>query len=188
MKNLLLTVLILCSAFCSAQIVKDGELFSDVVTFEGKVVFLKEFKLKETDPDKSFPQLKEWARENFSRDPFVSSVRYDAKNKEIIAKSRIELLLPPNSKGVKETIVMRYRVNAFIFQDKCVLEVKDISYMYNSNADKNAQKIFKAEEMITNLALKESGPLSELKANTRKGTIYYLNELTQGLKTAVQGY
>lgn len=176
----------MCPIVCSAQIVKDGQSISDVTTFEGKVVFLKELKLNNPNAEQSYLLLKEWARENFSKDPFVSSVRYDAKNKEIIAKSRIELVLPPNSKGVRETIIMRYRVNGFIFQNKCVLEVKDITYMYNSSKEKNAQKIFKAEEMITDSALKEQGTLMELKANTKKGTIYFLNELVLGLKSAVQ--
>lgn len=186
MKKLLLIISFLYSIMCSAQIVKDGEAFSDVTTFDGKVVFLKELKLNAGDSEKNYKVLKEWGRENFSKDPFVSSVRYDARNKEIIAKSRIELLLPPNAKNVREKVVMRYRLNAFIFQDKCVLEVKDISYMYNSTTEKSAQKIFRAEEMITNQVLEEQGALNELRLNTKKSTLYFLNELLDGLAAVIK--
>lgn len=187
MKHIILTIIGLLSvALASAQIAKDGELFTDVKTVDGNVVFIKEINLPDRDSS-TFSKLREWAKENFGKDPFVSSVRYDAKNMEIIAKSRIELLLPPDSKNVKEKVVMRYRLNAFIFQNKCVLEVKSISYMLD--ASKKAlvkQTVQKAEDMIVDSVIKTDDPLFELKKNTQKSTIYFLNELALGLEKAME--
>lgn len=187
MKHVVFTIIgLLCTIFGFAQIVKDGDSFADVVTVDGNVVFIKEINLQTKSPA-TFSKLKDWAKENFGKDPFVSSVRYDQKNEEIIAKSRIELLLPPDSKNVREKVVMRYRLNAFLFQNKCVIEVKSISYMLDSSKKTIAgQAVVKAEDMIADGAIKAEDPLAELKANTRKSTIYFLNELVEGLESSIK--
>lgn len=169
-----------------AQIVKEGDVFTEVTEVEGKVIFIKEINLSE-EVDVAYPKLKEWGRENYGKDPFISSIRYDDRNKEIIAKSRVELLLPPNTKNVREKVVMRYRLNAFLFQDKCVLEVKEISYMLDSSKKTASKKnVLRAEDMILESAIEAEESLKELKENTRKSTIYFLNELVKGLEKAVE--
>lgn len=174
--------------FCSlisisgfSQVVKLGESFSDVPMVQGKVVFLKEIPAKKGfSTDANYNVLKDWAKNNYGRDPFISSVRYDTRNKEIIAKSRIELLLPANTKGVREKMIMRYRVNTFLFEDKCVLEITDISYMYqNTKGDQTLPKIVRAEDFITDKALDINDILTELRSNTRKSTLFFLNELAK---------
>lgn len=169
---------------CSAQIVKDGEKFTDVTSVDGKVVFIKEISLAERTPV-TYEKLKEWARDNFGKDPFISSVRYDAKNNEVIAKSRIELLLPPDSKNAREKVVMRYRLNAFLFGSKCVMEVKSISYMVDS-AKKTGQAVLKAEDVIVDSVIKADDPNFELKKNIQKSTLYFLNELAKGLEVIME--
>lgn len=180
-KYLILMISVLSFTVSYAQIVKKGETFTDISVVEGKVVFLKEVPLKKGfSKDANYELLKDWAKKNYGKDPFISSVRYDGKNYEIIAKSRIELLLPANSKGVREKMTMRYRVNGFLFQDKCVLEVRDISYMYqNTSGEDKLPKVIRAEEFITNDIIDANGNFQELKLNTRKSTIYFVNELAQ---------
>lgn len=178
------TLYIICS-FISlsgfAQVVRQGELFVNVSEIQGKIVFLKEIPTKKgISPDASYNTLKDWAKDNYGRDPFISSVRYDNRNKEIIAKSRIELLLPPNASGVREKMIMRYRINSFIFDNKCVLEITDISYLYeNTKGDKTLPRVIRAEQFITDKALKTDDNFQELRSNTRKSTLYFLNELTK---------
>lgn len=164
-----------------AQVAKQGELFSDISIIQDKVVFLKETPCKKGfSTEVNFNILRDWTKANYGRDPFISSVRYDTKNREIIAKSRIELLLPPNTKGVREKMIMRYRINAFLFDDKCVLEITDISYMYqNTKGDQKMPKIVRAEQFITNKALELNDDLQELRSNTRKSTLFFLNELSK---------
>lgn len=154
---------------------------TSVPLVQGKIVFLKEIPSKKgISAEDNYNILKDWAKENYGKDPFISSVRYDAKNNEIIAKSRIELLLPANSKGVREKMIMRYRINGFLFEDKCVLEITDITYMYqNTKGDKTLPKVIRGEDFITDDALRTSDHLEELRQNTRKSTLYFLNELTK---------
>lgn len=137
----------------SAQITKLHEDVKEVHVIDGKVAFLKEIPSPEKySRSANFQKLKDWAREEYGKDPFISSVRYDSRRYEIIAKSRIELLLPIDSKNIQEKFIMRYRVNGYIFPDRCVLEVTDISYMYqkvNGDASKSLPRVVKAEEFIT---------------------------------------
>lgn len=175
----------LCS-MSFAQVVKQGEKFMEVSEVEGKVVFLKEIQLKEgTSESDNYQILREWAKVNYDRDPFRSSVRYDNRNREIIAKSRVELVLPIDTKGVREKMIMRYRINAFLFQGKCVLEVTDIIYLYeNTKSDKQPfPRLIRAEDFITDKQLEEIGGHLEFKQNTRKSTFYFLNELSQDLES-----
>lgn len=185
-KYLLVIAYLLFSVTGFAQVVKQGEKFMDVTEVEGKVVFLKEIQLKEPlAVEKNYEILQEWAKVNYGKDPFISSIRYDSKNHEIIAKSKIELVLPIDTRGVREKMVMRYRLNAFLFQGKCILEITDISYLYE-NADSANQpfpRIVRAESFITDKKLEEIGTHLEFKQNARKSTLYFLNELSKDLET-----
>lgn len=162
-----------------SQVVKLGEPFTTVPVINNEVTFLKEIPFKSGfSADATYKLLQEWGKDNYGRDPFISSIRYDARNKSFIAKSRIELLLPANSKGVREKMIMRYRVDGFIYEDKCVLEISDISYLYeNSKNNKLMPRIQKAETFITDQAIDDGGELKEYMINTRKSTLYFLNQL-----------
>ncbi|MDR3059347.1 MAG: hypothetical protein LBU84_14570 [Prevotella sp.] len=179
MKKILLYITCsLLSITCFSQVVKQGEQFTKVPVLEEKVIFMKEIPLKSgLSAEDNYKLLKEWAGINYGKDPFISSIRYNLDNKEFIAKSRIELLLPANSKGEREKMIMRYRVNGFIFQDKCVLEIIDISYLYENSGKGNLlSRVIRAEDFITDKALEDNNHL-EIKTNTRKSTLYFLNEL-----------
>lgn len=183
-KYISIVIGILLSINGFAQVVKQGEKFTSVSEVEGKVTFLKEIPLKEgMSVDGNYKLLKDWAIVNYGKDPFVSSLRHDTKNKEFIARSRIELLLPANPKGVREKMVMRYRINGFIFQDKCVLEITDISYLYeNSSKNKLLPRIIRAEEFITDKALENEDEIKEYRVNTRKSTLYFLDEISENFE------
>jgi len=178
-KSLLYIIFSILPALCFAQVVKEGEKFTVVPVAEGKVTFLKEVPHKSgISVEANYKLLKDWAIVNYGKDPFISSLRHDTKNKEFIAKSRVELILPANSKGVQEKMVMRYRINGFLFQDKCVLEITEISYLYeNSNKNKLLPRIIRAEEFITDDAVAKEDEVKEYKENTRKSTLYFLDQI-----------
>lgn len=181
---LLIIVCFLFSITSFAQVTNRGNKFTEVYEVDGKVVFIKEIQSKSNLSTESvYAILKNWAKDNYGKDPFISSVRYDGENHEIIAKSRIELLLPANSKGEREKIVMRYRVNSFIFQEKCILEITELVYLYdNPKKAKILPRVSRAEDLITDSAIAINDNVSELRANTRKSTLYFLNELADGLE------
>ena len=182
MKKIATYILVsLLSSMSFAQVVKQGEKFTKVPVIEGKVTFLKEIPLKGDIPaEENYRLLKEWAIVNYGKDPFISSVRHDPNNQEFIAKSRIELLLPANAKGVREKIIMRYRINGFIFRNKCVLEITEISYLYdNSKNKKMLPRIIRAEDFITDNALTIKDELVEFRINTKKSTLFFLDEISE---------
>lgn len=164
----------------SAQIIRKGDLFTKVYLVNDKVVFIKEIPSnKGISKEANFKILRDWAKENYGRDPFISSIRYDAKNTEFIAKSKIELLLPQNSQGIREKMIMRYRINGFLSGDKCILEITDISYLYENAKRSNIDlpHVIKAENFITDKDISIRDNLTEIKNNTRKSTLYFVNEL-----------
>lgn len=184
-KLLLIVISILFSLSGHAQIVRKGELFTKVDEVGGKVVFIKEIPIKSNKTlNDNYQRLKEWAKENYARDPFISSIRHDSKNHEFVAKSKIELLLPQNSKGIREKMIMRYRVNGFIIDGKCVLEITDISYLHESSKQSEVKlpRIIKAEVFITDKAIAIKDEFSEIRENTRKSTIFFINQLTQNFE------
>lgn len=180
-KTILYLICSLLPLLGSAQIVKLGERFTKVPVIEEKVTFIKEIPTRKgVSTQVSYKLLKEWAADNYGRDPFISSVRYDAAKNGFIAKSRIELLLPANSKGVREKMIMRYRINGFLHNENCVLEVTEISYLYeNSNKSKLLPRVIRAEDFITDDAIAAKDELQEYRVNTRKSTLYFLEELTK---------
>ncbi len=175
---------ILCSLISVSgfsQVVKLGEKFTNVPIIEKKVTFLKDIPAKkDVTDDENYKTLKDWAIVNYGKDPFISSVHHNQKNREFVAKSRVELLLPADSQGVREKMIMRYRINGFLFQDKCVLEVTDISYHYdNSKKKRKLPRVIRAENFITDKAILKKDSLQELRENTRKSTLYFLNEISR---------
>ncbi len=167
-----------------AQVVKLDERFTKVPVIEEKVTFMKEIPMKDGISEKdNYNLLKQWATDSYGRDPFISSVRHDGTKQEFIAKSRIELLLPVNSKGVREKMIMRYRINGFLFKEKCVLEITEISYLYeNSKKNMVLPRVMRAEDFITDQATAIKDEQQEYKINTRKSTLYFLDELSKSFE------
>lgn len=166
-----------------SQIVKTNEIFENVYTFDGKVVFIKQIQPTSNSLDRNYLALKEWARINFAKDPFNSSINYNDKDKKITAQSRIELLLPENEKGIREKIIMKYRLNGFFDGNLCVMEISNISFINDSKANENTlQQKIKAEDMITDRAILINDTNKETRMNIRKNTLYFFNDLVSSLQ------
>lgn len=171
----------LLSGSSFAQVLAQNEKFTYAPLFKNQVVLVREIPLNNSDPEKSFHKVKEWGKERYASSPLISNIRYDNTNKEIIVKSKIELLLPENNDKVREKVVMTYHLNTFIFNDKCVFEVKGITYKLH-----NVKRSVKAEDIITQSALEVSGPQQELRVNIQKSTLFFLNELADSLDNALK--
>lgn len=187
MKKLALILLTLLTPVCLfSQITKPNEWFEKVETFNGKVVFVKEIEPQFNNLEKNYKVLKEWGRANFAKDPFNSSINYDDKNHKITARSRIELLFPENAKGVKEAVIMKYRLDAFFTNNLCIVEITSISFINDSKANGNTlpQKI-KAEDFITDAALLLEDTNKATRINARKSTLFFLNDLLNSLQNVL---
>lgn len=195
MKRLFVVFIFLSFLLSSAvaQITRLNEEVKTVPLIENKVAFVKEVPIKfGKTKDEAYQMMRVWAKNSYGKDPFISSVRSDIKKYEIVAKSRIELLLPVDSKGVRERFVMRYRINTFVTDEgKCVLEVEDLSLMYQgAKGDEKSKilpRILKAESFITDEVIRIDDDLSEIRLNTRKSTIFFVNQLFKNFEVAL-GY
>lgn len=185
-KTFVLLFAVLSPLLVKAQITGTGEIFRDVQTFEGKVVFVKEIILPSNDLNTNFSNLRNWANINFDKDPFNSSVNYDTKNNKIVARSRVELLLPVNSKGIREKLFMKFKVHAFLKDNLCILEITDINYINDAKANRNTlkQKV-KAEDMITDAALAKEDADKGTRIDVRENTLYFYNDLANSLEKAL---
>lgn len=192
-KIILLFILIYTTIGLSAQIAGLNEEVVRVPIVEGKVAFIKELPLLEgLNRAQAFEKINQWSIDSYGKDPFISSVRVDKEDMEVVAKSRIELLLPVDAKGVRERFVMRYRINSFVTADnKCILEVVDIVLLYQANkGDAKAKKIpriLKAENFISDQAINIDDDLSEIRLNAKKSTLYFINQLFKNFEVAL-GY
>lgn len=194
MRKIAILFIFLCATIAlSAQIIGLNQEVVNVSLVEGKVAFVKEVPLPSgLSKSQAFEKIDRWATDNYGRDPFVSSVRSDKDNYEVVAKSRIELLLPVDSKGVRERFVMRYRINSFVTEDdKCILEIVDIALLYQANKGdvkgKKIPRLLRAENFISDQYINIDDELSELRLNTKKSTLFFVNQLFKNFEVAL-GY
>lgn len=166
----------------SAQIYKQGQKFDDVRLVNNKIVFVKEISLPDNYKTSAYLILKDWGKSKFGTNPFVSSIKYVEKQKRIEAKSKIELILPENKDNVREKVLMYYRLNAYVDANNCIVEISDIKYALANAKELELAKKISAENFISNEALKINDELHELRLNTQKSTIFFINELTYSLE------
>lgn len=191
-KIITIFILLYISIGLSAQISGLKEDVKTISLVEGKVAFIRELPLPSDDSkEQAFEKIKNWTTENYGKDPFLSSIMVDKKDLEVIAKSRIELLLPVDSKGVRERFVMRYRINCYVIEGKCILELIDIALLYQTNkGDAKSNKIpriVRAENFISDQVINIDDELSEVRLNTKKSMLYFVNQLFKNFEVAL-GY
>lgn len=164
--------------------VNGQSVFSDVTVVNGKVVFQQFVHIDQgLSIDQRYSLLYKWGKDNYTGNPLLSGIRFDDKNKSITVSSKIELLLPQNSNGVREKVVMNYRFDASVTNAGLSLVVRDINYQNSQSKGSSIfPKTFTAEDTITPSAI-SSSPQSEkeFRVNTQRSTLYFLNELYSDL-------
>ncbi|HUI32896.1 MAG: DUF4468 domain-containing protein [Dysgonamonadaceae bacterium] len=184
MKRILFIIgLIFAVLGMNAQTQKEN-VFTSVPEVNGKVVFQQFIHTHQgLSEDQNYAILYKWGKDNYAGNPLLSGIRFNEKDKSLIVSSKVELLLPENSKGVREKMIMNYRFDANITSAGCILVVRNITYQNVEERGKSFfPKSFSAEEMITDNAVNSNSDNKELKVNLRKGTLYFLNELYNDLK------
>ena len=167
----------------NAQTQKEN-VFSSVPEVNGKVVFQQFIHTDQgLNEDQSYALLYKWGKDNYAGNPLLSGIRFNEKERSITVSSKVELLLPENSEGVRQKTMMNYRFDASITNAGCVLIIRDVTYQ---NVQEKGKSFFpkssSAEEMITDSAINSNASDNELKKNLRKSTLYFLNELYNDLK------
>ena len=184
MKRILFTVGLVFAFIIgvNAQTQKEN-VFSSVPEVNGKVVFQQFIHTHQgLNEDQSYALLYKWGKDNYAGNPLLSGIRFNEKERSITVSSKVELLLPENSEGVRKKTMMNYRFDATITNAGCVLVIRDVTYQNVQEKGKSFfPKTSSAEEMITDSAINSNSSDKELKTNLRKGTLYFLNELSNDL-------
>lgn len=169
-----------------AQVIKNDNIFSEVFVINNDVAFIKEVDIVGKTDETSYLSIKEWANLYYAKDIFNSSFNFRDQERKGTIKSRVELLLPENSSGERDKIIMRYRLNISVKDHKCIMEFVDISFI-NPEKEKNntlPQKI-KAKDLITDEAIAINDSDQKTRNDIRKSVLYYLNELSLNIQTLV---
>lgn len=163
---------------------KGQNVFTTVPVVNGKVVFQQFIHVDQgLSPAQRYSILYKWGKDNYSGNPLLAGIRFDEDGKSITVSSKVELLLPENSSGEREKLIMNYRFDASITNAGCMLVVRDVTYQ---NPIVKGSLLFPktsaAEETITSEAIASaSGVDKEFKTNVQKGSLYFLNELYSDL-------
>ena len=109
---------------------------------------------------------------------FSDIIRFDDKSNFATVNTGANLLLPANSEGVREEMIMNYRLDATITGGGCMIAIRDITFQnVNEEGDSFFPKRLTAEQTITDQAINSSGTNSELYTNLSKTTLDFLNGL-----------
>jgi hypothetical protein len=162
--------------------------FTAVPVYEGQVVLMREITLKYVSDatDVFYTRLKQWVKDNYSGDIFSTITYYD-KDASVVVKSKVELLLPlMNEQNIGEKAVMSFHLYAFTKRGICTVQFSNIGYRLKETIPPLSKKL-KAEEFITDEAIRINDWYSKERATVRKSTLYYFNELTKKLEMALNG-
>ena len=167
----------------NAQTQKEN-VFSNVPEVNGKVVFQQFIHTHQgLNEDQSYALLYKWGKDNYAGNPLLSVIRFNEKERSVTVSSKVELLLPENSEGTREKMIMNYRFDANITNAGCVLIIRDVTYQNVKETGKNFfPKLSSAEDMITDSSVNSNSADKEFRTNLRKSTLYFLNELYNDLK------
>ncbi|NLZ94371.1 MAG: DUF4468 domain-containing protein [Bacteroidales bacterium] len=184
MKRILLIVGLVFSVVIAGNTQTQIEnVFSTVPEVNGKVVFQQFIHTDQgLNEDQIYSLLYKWGKDNYAGNPLLSGIRFNEKEKSITVSSKVELLLPENSDGVRLKQMMNYRFDASITNAGCVLIIRDMTYQEATKSKGFFPKMSSAEGMITDSAISSNSNDKEYKENLRKGTLYFLNELYNDLK------
>lgn len=189
-KTILFTICLLAGghfAAYSQQMIQNRD-FTYVPIFNNKAVLLMEIPLNNVSKAaENYTKLKSWIKDNYTTDLINSSIMYYPDDQAVLVKSKVDLLLPIlNNENVSEKSVMTYHLYTFIQNGVCVMQITDMEYKVTNTIPALKQKV-KAEDFITNEALKINDEYRKERVETQKGTLYFFNQLAKNLGKTLNG-
>ena len=178
MKKTILTISLLVAI--SINIVGQNDTgFNSVPVVNGKVVF-EQFIITNPDysADQNYAQLQKWVKSRYSGSPLLSGIRFDEKSNFVIVSAAANLVLPVNSAGVREEMIINYRFDATMTGAGCMVVIRDITYQSpKKDGDSFFPKKYTAEQTITDSSVNTPGAEGELRSNLRKASLDFFNGL-----------
>lgn len=133
-----------------------------------------------TTSDKaSFATLRDWAGNYFTKSPFLASIKSNKEDNSLDIKSKVMLILPPDTQKRQTRVMMHYRFQACLVGRECAIKYSDISYSFPDPINgKRIYKRMKAEELISPSALQKQDKMGAIKQQLLKSTLYFMEEDT----------
>ena len=183
-KYIATAMLILITGFQLKAQKRTEQVFTSIPVVNGKVVF-RQFIYTGTElsPEQKYDLLCQWAKNRYTKDPYLISLRYNNENLSITVSSIVECMVPGNKGSKNGKMLMSYRFDASITGAGCMFVVRDIYYEQADAKDSSLPIVaYPAEEMITNSAISSStGEQKELRTALQKQTLTFLNTLYNNL-------
>lgn len=179
MKKYLITLLFMSAVIFNVVGQRvDENVFAAVPVVNGKVVFQQFIHTNQNlSEEQKYTILHKWAQDHYRGKSSLRGIRFDDKARSVTVSSGAALSLPANF----GKMTMNYRFDASVTAAGIMLVVRDITYVSeNSGFPKN----YSAEEMITEQAVNSASELRDLKRETRKSSLAYLNKLYADLAGA----
>lgn len=142
-KKIIILLLLICPVLAMAQGHK-GSVESCAPMKEGKVCYTDEVDVEGMSKNELFNAIDKWARKNYGKDVFLSSVVSKKSKGTIFINSKVELLLNDTDK-----MIVKYKMRIYCHDGKYNIEMTDISYQYDPNNEKK-YKTYPAENVIAN--------------------------------------
>lgn len=143
MRRVLFLMLLLLPLYSFAQGNKrnKGTIHNCASIKQGKVCYSDQESIDGVSNDKLYQAIRQWAKDNYGKDYFISNMSEDKKNKSIFCSSKIELLI-----NEKYSSVMKYKMYIKCFDNSYQVEINDIAYTYEIDGK---QKSIPAEKIIS---------------------------------------
>lgn len=142
-KQTLFLLLLICPLLAMAQGHK-GVVETCAPMKEGKVCYSDEVEVEGMNKNELYNAIDKWARKNYGKDVFLSSVTSKKGKGTVFINSKVELLLNDTDKTI-----IKYKMRIYCHDEKYTIEMTDISYQYDPLNEKK-YKTYPAENIIAN--------------------------------------
>ena len=170
----------------SGHVIVNGQVdaaFTNVPVVNGKVVFQQFVPNSEgATADQQYARLQQWGRSKSQGNPLLSGIRFDDKGRTMTISSGQELPISAGGNAAGN-ITMRFRVDASVTNAGFMLTVRYHHQSEQSGSNSIFPKTYAAEQMITDQAVNAMGEERDLRNNTRRATLAFLNNLYEELSS-----
>lgn len=179
MKKVLILVLILLPVLAMAQGHK-GNVESCAPMKDGKVYYSDEVEVEDMNQAALFNAVDKWAKKNYGKDVFLSSISSSKSKGTVSVNSKIELLLNDTDKTI-----VKFKMKIACRNEGYSIELSNITYQYDPENNKKF-KTYAAEDVIANNGKSNTIALIKNPILFCNATFFFAEQLFSNVFDAVQ--
>lgn len=179
MKKVLILILILLPVLAMAQGHK-GNVESCAPMKDGKVYYSDEVEVEDMNQAALFNAVDKWAKKNYGKDVFLSSISSSKSKGTVSVNSKIELLLNDTDKTI-----VKFKMKITCRNESYSIELSNITYQYDPENNKKF-KTYAAEDVIANNGKSNTIALIKDPKLFCNATFFFAEQLFSNVFDAVQ--